>query len=198
MTSTSARRTLTMRLGRTSRSCGFWVPRASASTSTRSPPTASTSALRSVVVVTTGILDAASAGTARRPIPSKSRRKSGLSMRASVRMGIIVSSSSLERMRRVGAHDERGLEEDLIHLPGAPAVVGEAVPVGPLGVLVAEAEAEELRRHEREVRSDRPLTPAHDRVLGPVIAEARGPAGELTGAHRLHPPAHLPAPPVPA
>ena len=34
-------------------------------------------------------------------------------------------------MRRVGAHDERGLEEDLVHLPGAPAVVGEAVPVGP-------------------------------------------------------------------
>ena len=71
----SARRSLTICDGRISRSCGFWLPRASESTSTRSPPTASVSALRSVVEVTTRILAAApGAGawknSASAPVPS--------------------------------------------------------------------------------------------------------------------------------
>ncbi len=47
-------------LGRTSASWKFWVPRVSDSTSTRSPPTASVSDLRSGIVVTTRTLSAAS------------------------------------------------------------------------------------------------------------------------------------------
>src|SRR5438552_1865312 len=58
----SARRTLIMRLGRASRSCAFCVDRASESTSTRSPPTASVRALRSVMLVTTRSLSAAKVG----------------------------------------------------------------------------------------------------------------------------------------
>src|SRR5689334_663260 len=189
ITSTSARRTFTMRLGRTSRSCGFWLPRASASTSTRSPPTASVRALRSVVVATAWIRDAAAA----EPGGSASSASVTSDSRTLI---MIVSSSSLERMRRVGAQDEGGLEEDLVDLPGARLVVGEAVAVGSLGVLVAEPEAEELRGHEREVGPDGPLPPAHDRVLGPVVAEAGGPAGELPGAEGLHLAARVPAPAI--
>src|SRR5690349_5791770 len=195
MTRRSARRTFTIRLGRTSRSCGFWLPRASASTSTRSPPTASVRALRSGVVATTRIRDAAGAG------PAVSAMVASAAMTVAVTTGsrtlcMVISSSSLERVRRMGAQDERGLEEDLVDLPGAPAVVGEAGTVGALGVLVAQAEAEELRRHEREVGADRPLAPAHQRILGPVVAQPGGPAGELPGAERLDLAAHVPAPAV--
>ena len=59
-------------------------------------------------------------------------------------------------MRRVGAQDERGLEQDLVHLAGARLVVRDPIPLIPLGVLVAEPEAEELRGHEGHVRTGRP------------------------------------------
>src|ERR1044071_1531418 len=159
-----------MRLRRTSRAGGVWLPRASASASPRAPPTASVRAFRSVGGATAWIRDAAVAGPrGHASIASAASESRALS-------GIFVSSSSLERVRRMGAQDERGLEEDLVDLAGARVVVGEAVAVRPLGVLVAEAEAEELGGHEREVGTDRPLPPAHDRVLGPVVAEAGGPA----------------------
>ena len=67
-TTRSARRSFTIWEGRISRSCGFWLPRASESTSTRSPPTASVSALRSVVEVTTRIRAAPGAGRAAGPV----------------------------------------------------------------------------------------------------------------------------------
>ena len=60
--SRSARRSFSIMLGRTSASWRFWVPRVSDSTSTRSPPTASVSDLRSGIVVTTRTLSAPSAG----------------------------------------------------------------------------------------------------------------------------------------
>src|SRR5499425_2883044 len=190
LTRRSARRTLTMRLGRTSRSWGFWLPRASASTSTRSPPTASVSAFKSVVVVTTRILSAAA------PLPAQRPRASRLAVITETIPGIGVSLSSLERVRRMGAQDERGLEEDLVDLAGGRVVVAEAVPLVSLRVLVAQAEAEELGGHEGQVRAHRPLVAAQDRELGPVVAEPGRPAGELADPERLDLATRVPAPTV--
>ena len=58
----SARRSLSIMLGFTSASWKFCVPRVRLSTSTRSPPTASASDLRSGMVATTRSLDAPGAG----------------------------------------------------------------------------------------------------------------------------------------
>src|SRR5215467_12797230 len=172
----SARRTLTMRLGRTSRSCGFWFALAMASTSARSPVTASVSDLRSVVVVTTrsfwasAVEGPSAAASAHRKI-----RNRGMTC------GLLVS----ERVGGVSAQDERGLEQDLVDPAGAAAVVGEvqvAAAVRALRVLVAETEAQELRRIVREERLDGPLLARVDRVLRPVVAEARQPLRELAVA----------------
>src|SRR6185503_3962018 len=110
--------------------------------------------------------------------------------------GCAWSLVSSEGMRRMGAQDEGGLEEDLVHLPGARLVVAEAVAGGALGVLVAQAEAQELGRAERDERPHRPLAPAHDRVLGPVVAEAGAEAAQPAGLERLHLAARVPAPAV--
>src|SRR5437879_4989162 len=66
------------------------------------------------------------------------------------------------------AQDEAALQEQLFGraLDGAPA----------LGVLVLQPEAQELRRLELHVRRQRPLPAALDGQLGPVAAQAGGPA----------------------
>src|SRR5712691_11831660 len=99
-------------------------------------------------------------------------------------------------MGRVGAQDEGGLEENLVHLAGARLVVRESVPLVALGVLVAETEAEELRGHEGQVRAGGPFVAPLDRELGPVVTEAGGPAAPGSGANGLDLAAQVPAPAV--
>ena len=84
ITSMLARRSLTIRLGRTSRSCGFCVPRASESTSTRSPPTASVSALRSGRDATTLTLLAAPASPDPSPATAQATRMTHITRRISI------------------------------------------------------------------------------------------------------------------
>src|SRR5438876_3979042 len=81
-------------------------------------------------------------------------------------------------MRRVSAENERALEQHFVDLLRAPAVRVEALPVRPIGVLVREAEAEELRRPERNVRLDGSLLPGVHGELRPVVPHASGPAAE--------------------
>src|SRR6266403_5238003 len=66
------------------------------------------------------------------------------------------------------AQDEASLQEQLFGraLDGAPS----------LGVLVLQPEAQELRRLELNVRRQRPLPATLDGELGPIAAQARGPA----------------------
>src|SRR5688572_13510396 len=168
--STSARRSLSMRLGRISTSWTFCVPRASESTSTRSPPTSSASDFRSGMVATTRSL-AASAAPAKRPATT--------SAATMVRMQALVMAGLLEGVRRVGAEDECGLEEQLVENAAAAGL--RAHTVRALGVLVAEPEAQELRRHEGHVRLHGPLPARLHGILRRVVARAEGPA-----APRLH------------
>src|SRR5436309_15977047 len=88
--------------------------------------------------------------------------------------------ASSEGMRRMGAEDERCLEQDLVQLPRARVVQVERV--ASLGtavrVLVRDPEAQELRRPECQVRLYRPLPAGIHRVLRPVVADAAGPAAE--------------------
>src|SRR6185503_4190667 len=165
ITSRSARRTLAMWLGRTSRSSGFWAGRARTSTSTRSPPTASTSSRWSLMVATTRIRSEAAAGSASTPSVSATRR---------ARTG--TAGAPLERIGRMRAENEARLEEDLVHDARAAAVVRPGDPVRPVGVLVGEAEAEELGRLERHVRLRRPFAARRGGVLRPVVPEAERPA----------------------
>src|SRR5213594_4292891 len=79
-------------------------------------------------------------------------------------------------MRRVGAEDERALEQHLVRDPRAAAVAGEVHRPVALGALVGEPEAQELRGPERDVRLDRPLAPGHQRELRPVVTHAARPA----------------------
>src|SRR6266508_14645 len=180
ITRRSARRTLTIRLGRTSRSWAFWLPRARASTSTRSPPTASVSALRSVVVAT------------KRPLSGRCRRGH---LRA--RLGRACAwVSLLERMRRVGAENERGLEQKLVDAPGTAAVQVDAVAARPLGVLVAQPKAQELGGHEGKIGLHGPLMPGTLRVLCPVVPEPGRPQAERPETERLELAIGPPAEPV--
>src|SRR5262245_20567957 len=178
ITSTSARRTLTIRLGRTSRSWAFWLPRASASTSTRLPPTTSVSAFKSVVVATTRSLSAARASVVSRP-----RAMSTNSTMRSVRGNIGISS---ERMGGVSAQDERRLEEDLVLDPRAPDA-RERTAAGrvALRVLVPDPEAQELRGPKRQIWLDGPLMAGRRRVLRVVVLDAGREAAEPTGAEWL-------------
>src|SRR5207237_232867 len=73
-------------------------------------------------------------------------------------------SASLERMRRMRAEDERGLEEELVDVPRARLVRGEAVVLRSIRQLVAETKAQELGGIEADVRLDGPL-PAADQLL---------------------------------
>src|SRR5712692_1923184 len=92
-------------------------------------------------------------------------------------------------MRRVGAQDEGGLQEKLVHPSGAPAVIREvevAAAVRALRVLVAQAEAQELGGIVREERTHGPFLTRVDRVLGPVVAEAQEPLRELAVGEGSH------------
>src|SRR3989441_3783968 len=170
--SASARLSFSIMLGRTSASWKFCVPRVSTSTPTGSPPTASTSDLRSGMVATTRNFFAAWT-------PGASRA-SVIKIAPTTRLGrrMVKPPSALERMRGVGAENERALEEHFVHLLRAPAVRVGALAVGPIGVLVREAEAEELRRPERDVGLDGSLLPWVRGELRPVVPHARSPAAE--------------------
>src|SRR4029453_9459252 len=113
------------------------------------------------------------------------------------RHGVVLSS--LEGMGRMGTENERGLEEPLVHVLGASAVVLKAqiaAALRALSVLVADAEAQELRWHEAQIRLHRPLCPRIDRKLRPVVAEPEGPAAESAEAERLQLAVHVPAVPL--
>src|SRR6266542_269844 len=168
---TSARRSLSIMLGRTSASWKFWVPRVSESTSTRSPPTASASDLRSGIVVTTRSFSAAGTSVANSATPARS----AIDNRWMRVIGPL--SSILERVRRVGAEDERALQEDLVH-PSRTQPRLRQQRMGALGVLVADPELEEVRRDEGQIRLHGPLPPGIERILRPVVAHAAGPAPE--------------------
>src|SRR5437762_3288061 len=170
--SASARLSFSIMLGRTSASWKFCVPRVSASTSTRSPPTASVSDLRSGVVATTRSFFAACT-------PGASRA-SVITIAPTTRRGRLMFKPpcALEWVSGVGAQNERALEEHLVHVPGAAAVGVEAVSMIAVGVFIREPEAQELRRPERDVGLDRALAPRVDGELGPVVADAARPATE--------------------
>src|SRR2546426_3364207 len=163
----SARRSFSIMLGRISISCALTVPRDRESTSTRSPPTASVSAFRSGIVAMTRNLRAPSAPETIRTAATIRRT------RAQSRLLMI---APLERMRRVGAQDERGLEEQLAHEPRATTVAGDVERMAAVGVFVTHAEAEELRRIEGYVRFHGPLIAGRVRELGGVVAHAERPA----------------------
>src|SRR5438876_217670 len=165
---TTTRRSLSIMLGRTSASWKFWVPRVSESTSTRSPPPASASDLRSGIVVTTRSFSAAVTSVANSATPARS----AINNRRTCVIGPL--SSILERVRRMGAEDERALQEDLVHSSGGEAGVGQQGTI-PVGVLVADAKLEELRGHERQIRLHGPLPSGIERILRPVVAHASGP-----------------------
>src|SRR5262249_12876603 len=150
--STSARRSFSIMLGRTSASWKFWVPRVSESTSIRSPPTASASDLRSGIVVTTRSLRAPWA-------PEVSAVSVINIVTRNVKRRIRIVSSILERVRGVRAQNEARLEEDLVHGSRRRIVLIERCDLCPiaLGILVGETEAQELRGPEGDVRLDRPF-----------------------------------------
>src|SRR5262245_59767735 len=90
--------------------------------------------------------------------------------------------SPSEWMRGMRAHDEGGLEEVLADLPGAAAIVHEveiAAALAPGRLLVAQAEAQELRRIVGKERLHGPLRPRIRRVLRPVVAETQLPLRQL-------------------
>src|SRR5919108_1464966 len=166
-TTASARRSLSIMLGRTSASWKFCVPRVRLSTSTRSPPTASVSDFRSGMVATTFSLRAACTPGASITVPAMANTTS--------RINRFMRDLLLEAMGGMGAQDERGLEEQLVDDATAAAVGIEAVAVRALGVLVGRAEPQELRREEAHVRLDGPLAARHRRILRVVVAGAERP-----------------------
>src|SRR5262245_47412930 len=93
----------------------------------------------------------------------------------------------------MGAENERGLQEKLVHRAGAAAIQVEEIAGlrGALRVLVGQAEAQELRGPERDVRLDRPFHAGVLRELRPVISHTAG-----HPAPRLHLAAEVPAPAV--
>src|ERR1051326_7207204 len=156
-------------LGRTSASCKFCVPRVSDSTSTRSPPTASVSDFKSGIVVTTRTLSAACALVASAIAPATATKRRNHCVGC---MRLL-----LERMRRMGAENERGLEEDLVDVPRGRLVVRESRVLASLRELVAQTESQELRRKEADVRLDRLLAAAYQ-LLRVVVARTARPAPE--------------------
>src|SRR5919108_2419558 len=80
-------------------------------------------------------------------------------------------------MRRMGAEDERGLEQELVH--DAPAAAGaieiEQITMRALGVLVREPEPQKLRRVEGHVGLDSPLMARIRRVLRRVVPRPERP-----------------------
>src|SRR4029453_1462121 len=93
-------------------------------------------------------------------------------------------------MRRVGAHDEGGLEEVFAHLLGAAAIVLEIEIAAALAsgrLLVPEAEAQELRGIVREERLHRPLRARRGRILCPIVAKAQHPFRQLSVIEGLEP-----------
>src|SRR5262245_33711990 len=97
-------------------------------------------------------------------------------------------------MRRMGTEDEGRLEEHLVlDSRAAHSGVGAAARRVALRVLVADAEAEELRGREGEIGLRRPLMAGVDGVLRPVVAEARGEAAPPAEAERLQLAEEVPA-----
>src|SRR5712692_7285367 len=92
-------------------------------------------------------------------------------------------------MCRMGAKDERGLQQELVDSPRTPAIVLEAEVAAAMctrRVLVAQAEAQELGGIVRDEGADRPLLAGIHRVLGPVVAETEEPLGELAVGEGPH------------
>src|SRR5262249_48950630 len=88
----------------------------------------------------------------------------------------ITGDSPLERVCRVGAQDERGLKEPLVHEPAAAAIVVEQIASGAVGVLVGEPESQELGGIKAQVWFHGPLVAGIRGVLRGVIAHAERPA----------------------
>src|SRR5438477_1004936 len=170
-TTASARRSLSIMLGRTSASWKFCVPRVRLSTSTRSPPTASVSDLRSGIVATTRSLRAAWTGGGDTAASTIRRR----TMSALIRL--VTMALLLERVRRMGAENERGLEEQLVHESRAAAIAVEVeqIALRAIGVLVADPEAQELGGIEAHVWLHGPLIARVRRVLRRVIPRTERP-----------------------
>src|SRR5438128_1963738 len=80
-------------------------------------------------------------------------------------------------MRGMRAEDERRLEEQLVDVARARLVRREAEVLRSLRELVAETEAQELRRVEAQIRLEGPLAAAN-RQLGVVVPHAARPASE--------------------
>src|SRR5262249_13628967 len=167
---TSARRSFSIMLGRTSASWKFCVPRVRESTSTRSPPTASVSDLRSGMVVTTRSLRAPWA-------PETSVVSAIRTATMKVRRRIRVVSSILEWVRGVRAQDKGRLEEDLVDGLCRRIVLVERCDLCPiaLGVLVGQPEAQELRGPEGDIRLDRPFEARLGRKLRRIVARSERP-----------------------
>src|SRR5438105_746575 len=168
----SARRSLSIMLGLTSASWKFCVPRVRLSTSTRSPPTASASDLRSGIVVTTRSLRATWAAVGDIAAATITATTTSALIR------LITPRLLLKGVRRMRAQNERRLEEPFAPDPPTPAGAGEIehVALRAVGVLVGEPKAQELRGIEAHVRLDRPLIAGTRRVLRRVVTRAEGPA----------------------
>src|SRR5437773_4074182 len=80
-------------------------------------------------------------------------------------------------MRRMGAENERGLEEDLVHLSRARLVRREPLVLASVRQLVPEPEAQELGRIEADVRLDR-LLASPEELLHVIVPGAEGPAAK--------------------
>src|SRR6266511_6132035 len=90
----------------------------------------------------------------------------------------------------MGAQNEGRLEEVFAHLFGTPAIVLEvqiAAALAPGRLLVAEPEAEKLRRIIREEGLYGPLRSRSGRVLRSVVAEPQEPLRQLPVVERLEP-----------
>src|SRR5947208_17190443 len=111
----------------------------------------------------TRVLSAAPTGETNSAMSARARRgRIALSMRR-----------LLEGVRGMRGEDEGGLEEELVHIPGARAVqvYGVASLGAAVGVLVLQREAEKLRRPERDVWRDRSLRGRLRRLLRSLVAE---------------------------
>src|SRR5207247_3231573 len=80
-------------------------------------------------------------------------------------------------MRRMGAENERGLEEDLVDFARARFVRRESVVLASVRQLVPEPEAQEFGRKEADVRLDR-LLASPEELFHVVVTRAESPAAK--------------------
>src|SRR5438876_4857387 len=80
-------------------------------------------------------------------------------------------------MRRMGAENERGLEEDLVDSARARLVRREPLVLAPVRQLVPEPEAQELGRIEADVRLDG-LLASPEELLHVIVPGSEGPAAK--------------------